>query len=175
MSCSSKLPFGCKCKGAYIIFGIMIVIIIIYWIILMALKNNNGAIIETDFMNHKVIDLPGLENCCSWWPISHFILFLILGILFPECDVLIITAGILWELFEMLMASITASGRQPVRACTGCQLEYSDNWWAGSFKDIIMNVAGFYTGKAYITYWRSYVNYNGQRDKFSNKKNKINE
>jgi hypothetical protein len=37
------------------------------------------------------------------------------------------------------------ASRQSMRS--GNNIEYSKNWWAGSFKDILFNTAGFYTGK----------------------------
>jgi hypothetical protein len=95
-----------------------------------------------------MFDFPYLENCCSLWPISHGILFFIIGILFPDCDIIAIGGGIIWELIEMLMGSVTSKQRQGVRRSAKSKIEYSKNWWAGSMKDILFNIVGFYLGKA---------------------------
>ncbi len=150
-----KLPYGQECKGAYFILLLIPILIIIYWIYLLW-RSKGGcvtcpSVIENDFLNQKVLDMPYLENCCSWWPITHFVLFFILGVLFPNCEVLIIGAGIIWELVEMLMSSAFGRSRQPIRA--GANVEYSTNWWAGSAKDVLFNITGFYLGKWYRTMW----------------------
>jgi hypothetical protein len=92
------------------------------------------------------MDMPGIGPI-SWWPISHFLLFLILGFLFPDCGVFIITAGILWEIFESIMAIIQGGPQQTVKSGSGNSVEYEFTWWAGSFKDIFMNTTGFFIGK----------------------------
>ena len=74
--------------------------------------------------------------------------FLLLGILFPHCDVIIIGAGILWEVFEILLGAFIGKGmRQPLRQTMNSPVEYRDNWWGGGIQDIVMDIAGFYTGK----------------------------
>lgn len=121
------------------------VVIGIYWLYL---RNTYGnQMVYGDFMNQKVIDIPFFENCCSWWPISHFVLFLILGFLFPNCVLLIITLGIVWELIEVMMGKLVVGDkwqRQPLRQ--GGNVEYTQDWWAGSAKDILFNIAGFGVG-----------------------------
>ncbi len=138
--------FTCQpCRKPLIILILVALVIGIYWLYL---KNQYGSkMVYGDFMNEKVIDLPFLENCCSWWPISHFILNAILGFFFPQCAVLIIGLGIIWELVEVVMGSLVVGQtwqRQALRSTAS--VEYSQNWWAGSFKDIIMNITGFFFG-----------------------------
>ncbi len=147
----SKLPYYNECKGAYFIFLFTLLLIFAYGLMLRFTYGNSGRI-QGDALNRNVIDVPGVGPC-SWWPISHFILFMILGILFPHCDILIIGAGILWELFEASMSIIERRTHQTVNLSDGVQYNYS--WWAGSFKDILMNIAGFYVGKSYRILWES--------------------
>lgn len=137
--------FTCpECHQVYIVFIIVGVLLFLYYLYMRSRYGND--IVENDILNRKVFTIEVLENCCSWWPITHFILFFILGFFFPYCGVLIITMGILWELLEMLMAKVTGkSVIQPMK--DGNRYEYSENWWAGSMKDIIMNVLGFLVGK----------------------------
>ena len=135
----------CKdCGGAYIILAAVAIVILIYFLYLKTRYWNTETIIQNDFMNVKLFDAP-LENCCSMWPVSHFILFMILGFIFPSCAVPIISIGILWEIFEVLMSYAGTIKRQATRV-TPSNVEYSTNWWAGSFKDIIMNCLGFFVG-----------------------------
>lgn len=142
------LPQCVECKGGYKIFFLIFIIISFYFIILKLFYKSNQEKIQNDMLNVKVIDVPFLENCCSWWPISHFILFFVFGILFPQCGVLVISIGIGWEIFESILSYLTNSPeRQVMRESTlSNDYEYSQNWWAGSFKDIIMNIFGYLTG-----------------------------
>lgn len=119
------------------------VVIFIYWLLLYAIGKK--TIPQNDFMNIKIFNIESLENCCSLWPISHFVLFAILGYKYPTCDAPILLLGVLWELFEMIWSNFVKEERQYV--IQNDTLEYSSNWWAGSFKDILFNVAGFYFGK----------------------------
>lgn len=137
-----KLPYCKKCEGVYKILAFVVLVIFVYAIFLAVVYGQNKT--QKDFMNVKVFDMPSLENCCSLWPLSHLILFFILGFLYPDCGILIISLGIGWELFEMLLAGATRTNRQYVRSSS--KIEYSENWWAGSFKDIVMNVVGYAAG-----------------------------
>jgi hypothetical protein len=143
-----KLPYCDKCFGAYLISIVIAIWIIIYFFIIRGIYGVR-RMTHNDIMNQKIFDMRIMgENCCSWWPISHFILFMILGILFPDCDVVIISAGVLWELFEVTWSTLEGSQREELRSKE--KIEYSKNWWAGSFKDILFNIAGFYTGKLLV-------------------------
>jgi len=44
------------------------------------------------------------------------------------------------------MARISGEERQGMKATVNSNIEYSQNWWAGSFKDILFNTAGFACG-----------------------------
>lgn len=132
----------------YKLFLLAVVLIIGYWFFMLGAYGTDVKAIMADPLNRIVVDVPIIENCCSWWPISHFILFFIIGVLFPECDVEAITCGVLWELFEVGAHYAIGKERQYVRKQDA--IEYSQSWWAGSFKDIFFNIAGFYLGKLTI-------------------------
>jgi hypothetical protein len=148
MAIKDILPQYKRCKRLYLFFLIIGGIIVGYWL-LMNLIFPTFLVQEKDFMNTKIIDFPYLENCCSWWPISHFILFFFIGIIFPQCGPLAMTAGILWEFFEIGMNVATKGPHQVMKNKDG-SYEYTQNWWAASFKDILFNFAGFYLGKFVI-------------------------
>lgn len=137
------LPKCKDCSGTYYIVSIIVIVIILKYIYIRGLYGADGMV-QKDTMNVKVFDAPYLENCCSWWPISHFILFGILAFVFPKCWKILLVMGVLWELFEMLMKAIFGQKSQPMRTGDN-NVEYSD-WWAGSWKDIIFNSAGIITG-----------------------------
>ena len=148
------LPYYCQCKGAYYILLALPILIVCYWLVMSWIYGYNN-VSKKDTLNRKVIDIPWLDNCCSCWPISHFLVFTLLGFMFPNCDVLIIGAGILWEVVEVLFDWFLQRSHQGMRVGDGSQLEYSGNWWAGSFKDIFADISGFYLGKFYRLLWES--------------------
>lgn len=142
--CTSCGPYWERCKGAVWIFLFIVLIIVLYWIFLIW-YDGHANVVHNDVLNVSVIEVEGIRPL-SWWPISHFILFFILGILFPTCDVLIIGAGILWEIVEVaLLYILEKKTRQPVRINN--RIEYNGNFWQGSLRDIFLNILGFYTGK----------------------------
>lgn len=140
---SCVLPQCKECSSTYYIVAIIVIVIILKYLYIRFTYGQDQVIVK-DTMNVKVFDFPYLENCCSWWPISHFILFAVLGFFFPKCWLLLIGMGILWELFEMAMKSLFKQKSQPMRL-SDQHVEYSD-WWSGSWKDIIFNVAGIGVG-----------------------------
>ena len=140
-----QLCYTGRCKYAFIsliLFGLSVFV----WNAYMFTKGDDW--IAQDPFNKKIIDWPLLENCCSWWPILHFIGFALLGWLFPNCWGLLFIGGILWELLEVVMNYLTKGTvvKQPMRV-TSQKVEYSDVWWAGSFKDILFNGAGIFLGR----------------------------
>lgn len=144
------LPKCKKAAGVYKICFTVVGIIFLYWVFMLVIYNGRDKdLVNNDPMNYVVFTIPGINHCCSMWPISHFILFFILGLLFPEEDLLIISLGVLWELTEDVFFMIAGRGRQPLRNSKG-DVQYAESWWAGSFQDIIVNTLGFYCGKAVI-------------------------
>lgn len=156
MQCANQMTFlNClplygECSGAYQLPVLLGAAIVVYFVWLSSLRNG----VDADLLNVKVFHMPVFgENCCSWWPISHFCFFFVLGVLYPDCDVVVLALGVLWELFEMSWSFVEGSQRQAQRELDqfhNSNVEYSGNWWAGSFKDILFNTAGFYTGKATV-------------------------
>lgn len=142
-----KPVFKRKCYGMWKIFALIVASILLYWVYLLNIDGTEKGAVLFDPMNKIVFNAPILENCCSWWPISHFILFTIIGFLFPECDLMAIMAGIGWELTEVTVYHAMGAERQGVKHPGSEKVEYSGSWMQGSFKDIFMNIAGFYVGK----------------------------
>ena len=120
--------------------------IVLYWFFLLATNGSEKRAVYSDPFNKIVFDMPFLEKCCSWWPLSHFIFFLIIGILFPDCDLPAILGGIAWELTEVGVYYAIGQDRQGTRNGDG-KIQYAESWWMGSTQDIVMNIVGFYLGK----------------------------
>ena len=119
-----------------LLFGVFYFIFFLY----------NRDIVSADFLNRKLFSFRLLENCCSARPVSHFILYTLLGYFYPYCWKLAITTGVIWELVEVVAHHVTGGERQPTIA--NGNVEYSTNWWAGTSKDIVMNTTGFLFGSA---------------------------
>ena len=165
--------FDCTCgdlKGIAITFTVVIVLIVCWFCFLRILGHSTGkSTEELDLLNIKLFESPilngkdePLENCCSTWPISHFILFFALGILFPNCDAVVIGAGIVWEGIESTGGYLTGrvqDGTYQARRTQNGDLEYS-TWMSGSLKDILMDIAGFYVGKAIAVIFNIDVGWN---------------
>ena len=146
-----RLPYGNQCGGSYKLMFIVFAMILLYNVF-MAMWWPDKQRVDVDVLNRKIFDFDYfMGNCCSMWPITHFIFFFILGLLFPNCDLPIITAGVLWEIAEESIAIFRRQQqtRHVVVAGTG-DLQYRDSWWAGSLQDILFNILGFYCGKLLV-------------------------
>lgn len=65
------------------------------------------------------------------WRMSHLILYLIFGVIYPEYFWLFFMFGIIWEIVEFILTKV------------------DDNWWGSSYDhilDIITNSIGFILG-----------------------------
>ena len=128
-------------------------IVYIITFILAALVSIYRAFTGKDFMDSTVLKSKFLykitaeyENI-SWWPISHFIMYVVLGIIAPEYWLLWFCIGIGWELLEWGGGKIlSASGRDNLVRSRDSRTQYGDNWVAGSITDVICNGAGLGLG-----------------------------
>lgn len=137
-----------ECYKSSYIFGGTVILILTNWIYLNYITEKDKNIAENDFLNYKILSIPN-QSCCSGWSLTHFILFFILGILYPRCDIFILGAGVLWEIFESTIFPLL--NRKLTRREKNGKIQYHD-WWAGSFWDIIVNTIGYYMGKLLYIY-----------------------
>lgn len=131
-----------NCAGAFRIFAFVILCILLYGLILKMVFGLDFS--SKDFMNYNVIHVPYYGEM-SFWPITHFVLFMILGILFPCCDVIVIVAGIVWEIIEELFGKYYEKNIAKIDT-SNKDIQYPV-WWGGRVSDIVCNILGFYTGK----------------------------
>ena len=115
------------------------------------MKHIHGdKLVNKDPLNKKVIDAPFIgKNCCSWWPLSHYIAFLIFGYIWPQYAKHLFGLGVAWEMVEYLLKVLmTPKGEElkfkRTRNDDG-DVEY-EQWWSSSKKDILFNGAGILSG-----------------------------
>lgn len=141
-SLEQKYPIFKGLNDTLPIFAIVITFIVIYFgYLLFTYGKNNMA--QHDPFNKIIFNIK--DDCCSSWAISHFILFFIIGYLFPDAWIVLIL-GILWEFAEDFLGSVKIIKGKSVRTITGTQIQYN-NWWSGSMKDIMLNTLGFLLGR----------------------------
>ena len=88
------------------------------------------------------------------WVITHFLAFMVAGIIFPETFYLTMTLGIVWEIFESWAGKtkpIFLRGIGDSRTVGQSTKRY---WWYGQVDDIIADFLGFMVGKLVI---RKYI------------------
>jgi hypothetical protein len=109
-------------------------------------KKFNGKVSSNDALNRKVIDIPGLgKNCCSWWPISHFVFFFLLSYTWPQYWLHMVFLGIVWEVYEVLYGKAGNQKKFKKTRVGNNKIEY-EKWWSSSAKDILFNGMGILLG-----------------------------
>ena len=104
----------------------------------------------TVFRSKTLGNLTGEDGTYSFWPISHFVLYVVLGCIAPRWWWLWVCIGLAWELFEyscgvlvrkLLRGKNTADFGK--KAEQMFMPQYSDGEWVtGRKSDIIFNIAG---------------------------------
>jgi hypothetical protein len=72
-----------------------------------------------------------LRTLLSGWAASHFLFFMLLGTLYPDCFIPAMLLGSLWEVFEFWWA-------------------FGNPWWFANVDDIVVDAIGFLTGSALV-------------------------
>ena len=124
------------------VIGIIITIGYLYFLKISNSKGNTSV--------KKIITKVPFNNP-NFWKLTHLILFFILGLLFPRSDLIVIGFGIIWELIEHTL------GLTAPKIKSGGKIEYFQ-WWHGDPSDIIVDVLGYYIGKA------AYLQLSGAQD-----------
>lgn len=135
-------------KNLYITLISLGASIIVYYNCLKAIYKEK--LVENEPLNKKVINAPILgKNCCSWWPISHFVAFTIFAFIWPQYWHHLFALGVAWEGVEWLLKYLmTPKGEELKFKRTRVEngsVEY-EQWWSSSSKDILFNGAGILLG-----------------------------
>ncbi|MBL4898190.1 MAG: hypothetical protein JKX76_00955 [Colwellia sp.] len=125
-----------------------LIVIVVYTVSIVVLAGFDSKIMKgekgKDTWNKCVFNVQIMgDNCISWWPISHFIMFFLIGAIFPS-DWLVywFIGGIYWELLETMAGKMlyVKSARE---SCDNCQYK---KWLDGAFTDILFNGTGLLVG-----------------------------
>jgi hypothetical protein len=107
-----------------------------------------------DFLNHLIFRWQ--DDCCSWWPMTHFVLFFIIGTLVPDKGIIpIYIMGILWEVFENIVGRSTNMPKNVIRSNN--KLQYNYLWWSGSLKDVWFNGVGLCMGYVFKLFLKNRI------------------
>ena len=138
----------CKkgCCVPLIIILIIGVVNLTYYHLYLKLACTNPT--QCDFMNKNAFKV-GNTNF-SWWPISHFIMYLCLGFLFPNCWPILFLIGIAWEGIEFI------GGLLETKKAKKGNVQYSQKWWAPNVADLILNILGLAMGVAFAKSIQTY-------------------
>tara|TARA_Y100000389_G_scaffold157097_1_gene158169 strand:- start:19988 stop:20452 length:465 start_codon:yes stop_codon:yes gene_type:complete len=104
-----------------------------------------------DIMHKTVFESKWLGKLCGEngmycsWPISHFILYLFLGIACPRIWPFLFALGIVWEIIEWIIGSFELESKGKVSKIAG-EEQYSNGWMTGKWSDLIFNGAGLALG-----------------------------
>ena len=94
-----------------------------------------------------------MADVLDGWSLSHFIMFTLFGIYFPDHFAVIIMFGILWELFEFLTSNSgidipILSWFRGISKCNALSEENRDgHWMYAKMSDIFVNIFGFCVGR----------------------------
>lgn len=102
---------------------------------------------ENDEWNKCIIKTWWFEdNCISFWPITHFLLYLGLGLVLPvKYYKYFVVAGILWEILEYTGGKCLPAEKRDYHRNTTEEYQY-DDWVTGKFGDLVANMAGLFLG-----------------------------
>ena len=138
-----------ECNGIYLIYIYVLILGIGYFaLVLMFLKGNK----RKDYLNTVIYSDKYLGNI-TIWAISHFTLYFILGLLFPECDLIIIFVSFLWEGIEEFLGHVFENN-SIVMPFNKIQKDVKyKRWWHGSLRDVLYNLSGYYLAKFLVQYY----------------------
>ncbi len=122
--------------------------IMAYFVILKRIYGREFS--KHDELNKKVLNAPFLgKNCCSTWPISHFVLYAIVAYVWPDKWKELFALGVAWEFteggFGYLQTPRDQSPRFKNTRMSDGSIEY-EQWWSSSYKDVLFNSAGIAAG-----------------------------
>ena len=133
-------PIPNECKRPVMIMIVVGVVITVFFFVFNRFFSD--CMVKDDPLNKEIFKIGSYSF--SWWPVTHLILFAILGFFYSECWLMIMVLGIVWELFEYSAGWIFPNRRR--KFVTGKGVQYNDKWWAPNVFDPIFNAIGFLIG-----------------------------
>jgi len=98
--------------------------------------NNNKKIYSHECLIGKIKKVNGLfyNSCFDFWHILHILLYILIGLLFPNNYFIILIISIIWELYEHFMFKYVVK-----------KVKCKD-FICLRFEDILLNLIGYYIG-----------------------------
>lgn|SRR3989344_9543544 len=78
----------------------------------------------------------------SYWPLTHFMMHLVLTYVYPMSVGLIFVMGLLWEFFEWLAGKILGRFAMDLDIIADHHVQYADPRQIGSLRDLWFNALG---------------------------------
>lgn len=102
-----------------------------------------------DILNNIIFDIPWLskitnETGFSYWPITHFIMYIFLGLFAPKYWYIWIIIGICWEIIETFLGNTFNKNSKEINK--NRKIQYSGKWMNGTVSDIFFNISGLIIG-----------------------------
>ena len=137
-----------QCQGVYKTMLLMFGIIIMYWIFLVMICGIT-KVANCDLINQK-IDIKSTGEI-GGWSLSHVFFYYFVGLLFPDCIVVAMAAGVAYEIFEELIGYTVP--RDMVSVTNSNDDQYQKGWIRGSVSDVLYNFIGFVAGMLTTKYF----------------------
>lgn len=125
-------------------FYIVVIMIILFIMLLNIVDNNIKSKLKTPIATFKCFNL-------DWWSLSHFMLYIYFGYMFPDYFVEFLIIGSMWEIFESTACTIPtlASKKCDDNNTIYCKILSNINncdYWYGKLDDVAVNMAGYVLG-----------------------------
>jgi len=127
------------CKTPIIILVTMGILICIAYFLSSNVLHKD--IIKWDPLNKVLFSIGPIK--VGIWGMSHFILYMFLGIFFSECWLILMIIGIGWEFLELLVGIVFEKQRKDVLPYDAI---YNGKWWQANLYDPLFNGLGLLVG-----------------------------
>jgi hypothetical protein len=117
------------------IFIVIVILLLVAFVIIKGWEQKEIIDSSTQCLNKN--DIRKIEGivyggCYDWWHVSHFILWLIIGMILPHQYILALITGISWDYLEHYFFKY--------------KLEWCDRPFCGRHEDIFFNMSGYIIG-----------------------------
>ncbi len=145
----TRTPKSRHCLGVYRLLLLSFGVLIIYWIFLVTICELKNAM-DCDRINRIIFDVDVIGGF-GGWSLAHIILYYFVGLLFPDCMMIAMVIGIIWECLEQLVGYLLPRDIVNVTKSPGRQ--YQNEWIHGSISDVLYNFIGFVAGMLTTKYF----------------------
>lgn len=101
---------------------------------------------HTDILEFQLFEHKSLKNFDGWC-CTHFVLFSIMGYVFPHSIRLSFLFSVIWELFEYSNEKFQPKFLNGITDCNSPNEHRNTGWWYGKWEDIVINSIGLFIGR----------------------------